>query len=445
MSSPKSKLHPAQIVQQLPAAPHYHVAFSGGVDSHTLLHLLAGQRHALPGTLSAVHVNHRIQQQAGDWEMHCRSVCEELDIPCQFLRIDGKARRGESPEAAARTARYRALADWLPAGAILLSAQHRDDQAETLLLQLLRGAGPRGLAAMPVTMPLGAGRLVRPLLELRRADILDYARHHRLQWVEDPSNADTRYDRNLLRHRVMPDLQRHWPGLATVLARAAKHQAEQLELANALAARDSRACDCTGASLSLTGLGRLSAARQRNLVRYRVAELGLPLPSQVVLERIVEEVAGSRRDARPCVRWPGVEVRRFRDRLFIMAPLPVLDPAERHPWDLQAPLVLEQAGGVLRARAVTGSGLRPPGGRERVLVRFRQGGEVLRPAGRAHHHRLKKLLQEWRVPEWERGRVPLLYLGDELVAVAGLCVCEGFHSGAGEPGLALSWSRMPES
>ncbi|HHH43178.1 MAG TPA: tRNA lysidine(34) synthetase TilS [Gammaproteobacteria bacterium] len=432
-------------MQQLPAAPHYHVAFSGGVDSHTLLHLLAGQRDALSGALSAVHVNHRIQQQAGDWETHCRSVCEDLGIPCQILRVDGKARRGESPEAAARTARYRALADWLPAGAVLLSAQHRDDQAETLLLQLLRGAGPRGLAAMPATMPLGAGRLVRPLLELSRADILDYARRHRLQWVEDPSNADTGYDRNLLRHRVMPELQRHWPGLSKVLARAAKHQADQLELANALAAQDSRTCDCTGASLSLTGLGKLSAARQRNLVRYRVAELGLPLPSQVVLERVVEEVAGSRRDARPCVRWPGVEVRRFRDRLFIMAPLPVLDPVEHYPWDLQAPLALEQAGGVLRASPVAGSGLRLPAGQERVQVRFRQGGEVLRPAGRAHHHRLKKLLQEWRVPDWERGRVPLLYLGDELIAVAGLCVCEGFRSGASEPGLALSWSRLPDS
>ena len=208
MSSPKSKLQHA--LQKLPPAPQYHVAFSGGVDSHVLLHLLASQRETLPGSLGAVHVNHHIQQHAGDWEVHCRSVCEELDIPCHFLRVDGKARRGESPEAAARTARYRALADWLPADAVLLTGQHRDDQAETLLLQLLRGAGPRGLAAMPVVTELGNGRLVRPLLALRRADILDYAHQHRLRWVEDPSNADTRYDRNLLRHRVMPLLQQHW-------------------------------------------------------------------------------------------------------------------------------------------------------------------------------------------------------------------------------------------
>ncbi|MFQ5644828.1 MAG: tRNA lysidine(34) synthetase TilS [Thiogranum sp.] len=444
MSSPKNKLQPGRVLQQLPPAPHYHVAFSGGVDSHVLLHLLACQRDALPGTLAAVHVNHRIQQRSGDWEVHCRSVCEELDIPCHFLRVNGKARRGESPEAAARSARYRALADWLPAASVLLTAQHRDDQAETLLLQLLRGAGPRGLAAMPAVAGLGAGRLARPLLDLRRADILDYAHRHRLCWVEDPSNTDTRYDRNLLRHRIMPELQQHWPGVSRVLARAASHQADQLEIADALAAQDCTGCDCAGAGLSLAGLRSLSPARQRNLIRFQVAEQGLPLPSQVVLERILEEMLASRADASPCVRWPGAEVRRFRERLFIMAPLPVQDTADCYRWDFRAPLVLEKAGGVLSASPVAGKGIRLPTGSSDVQVRFRQGGEVLQPAGRGHHHSLKKLFQEWRVPAWERERVPLVYQGEQLVAVTGLCVCEGFQSGPDEPGLALDWSRMPE-
>ena len=445
MSSSKNNLRPARVLKQLPRAPHYHVAFSGGVDSHVLLHLLAEQRGVLPGRLAAVHVNHHIHQRSGDWEIHCRSVCEELDIPCRFLRVDGKARRGESPEAAARTARYRALADWLPADAVLLAAQHQDDQAETLLLQLLRGAGPRGLAAMPVVASLGNGRLVRPLLDFRRRDILEYAHQHQLRWVEDPSNTDTRYDRNLLRHRVMPELQQHWPGLSKVLARAAAHQADQLELANALAVQDCASCRCADASLSLSELRALSPARQRNLIRFQVAALGLPLPSQAVLARILEEVMTSREDARPCVHWPGAEVRRFHDRLCIMAPLPVQDPAGRYAWDLRDPLVLEHAGGVLSVNHVAGKGLRMPANTGDIQVRFRQGGERLQPAGRAHHHRLKKLFQEWRVPDWERERVPLVYQGEQLVAVAGLCVCEGFQTGVNERGLGLHWSRMPES
>ncbi|GMQ87591.1 MAG: tRNA lysidine(34) synthetase TilS [Gammaproteobacteria bacterium] len=445
MSSPKNNLQPGLILKQLPRAPHYHVAFSGGVDSHVLLHLLAAQRDILPGCLAAVHVNHHIQQHSGDWEVHCRSVCEELDVPCRFLHVDGKARRGESPEAAARTARYRALADWLPAGDVLLTAQHQDDQAETLLLQLLRGAGPRGLAAMPVEADLGNGRLVRPLLDFRRRDILDYAHQHRLRWVEDPSNTDTRYDRNLLRHQVMPELQQHWPGVSKVLARAARHQADQLELADVLAAQDCAACRCPDASLSLPELQVLSPARQRNLIRFQVAEQGLPLPSQAVLDRILEEVLASREDARPCVHWPGGEVRRFRDGLFIMPPLPVQNPTSCYAWSFSYPLVLEQAGGVLSAKPVIGKGVRIPANTGNVQVRFRRGGERLQPAGRGHRHTLKNLFQEWQVPNWERERVPLVYQGEQLVAVAGLCVCEGFQAGANEQGVGLHWSRMPES
>lgn len=445
MSSPKNNLQSGFVLHKLPRASQYHVAYSGGVDSHVLLHLLAVQRDVLPGRVAAVHVNHRIQQHSGDWEVHCRSVCEELDVECRFLRVDGKARRGESPEAAARTARYRALADWLPADAVLLTAQHQDDQAETLLLQLLRGAGPRGLAAMPAVSKLGDGRLVRPLLEFRRSDILEYAHQNRLCWVEDPSNTDTRYDRNLLRHRLMPELQQHWPGLSKVLARAAVHQADQLELANTLAAQDCARCRCPDSSLALSELRNLSPARQRNLIRFQVAELGLPLPSQAVLDRIPEEVLFSREDASPCVHWPGAEVRRFRDRLFIMSPLPAHDPASCYAWNFREPLVLEHAGGVLTANPVPGKGVRLPANSGDVQVRFRQGGECLQPAGRGHRHKLKKLFQEWRVPDWERERVPLIYLGEQLVAVAGLCVCKGFQAGVNEQGMGLHWSRTPES
>ncbi|MEA2081021.1 MAG: tRNA lysidine(34) synthetase TilS, partial [Pseudomonadota bacterium] len=348
MNSSKSKLSAERILKKLPRAPEYWVAFSGGVDSHVLLQLLARARRQLPGTLAAVHVNHQIQQQSGDWEIHCRSVCEELRIPFHLLRVQGRARTGESPEAAARTARYRALADWLPSNAVLITAQHQDDQAETLLLQLFRGAGPRGLAAMPENTALGHGRLLRPLLEISRKAILSYAREHRLRWIEDPSNTDTRYDRNLLRQRIMPELQQHWPGLSKVLARAAGHQADQVELAQALAALDYRVCwRSDSGCLSVSVLQGLPPARQRNLIRYWLEQAGLPLPSQVLLERIRAEMLSGREDASPLVHWPGSEVRRFRDGLYSMTPLPVHDPSSRYRWDFREPLNLDQAGGIL--------------------------------------------------------------------------------------------------
>ena len=443
MNSSKNKLSAEHVLKRLPRAPQYWVAFSGGVDSHVLLQLLVESRTQLPGSLAAVHVNHQIQQQSGDWEIHCRSVCEELHIPFHLLRVHGKARAGESPEAAARTARYRALADWLPTHAILITAQHRDDQAETLLLQLLRGAGPRGLAAMPENSALGRGWLLRPFLAISRKAIVGYAREHRLRWIEDPSNTDTRYDRNLLRQRIMPELQQHWPGLSKVLARAATHQADQVELAHALAALDYPACcGSNPACLSVPALHDLSPARQRNLLRYWLEQSGLPLPSRALLERIRTEMLSARQDASPLVHWPGAEVRRFRDGLYSMTPLTPHDPANCYRWDFRKPLRLDQAGGILSATVVTGGGLRVADGAGAMDIRFRQGGETLQPAGRRHHHRLKKLLQEWGVPDWERDRVPLVYRDGTLIAVAGLCVCEDFQAAKEKAGLDLHWSRM---
>jgi tRNA(Ile)-lysidine synthase len=431
------------LLDRLPPAPAYWVAYSGGVDSHALLHLLWRNRTELPGPLGAVHVDHQLQGQSGDWAIHCRAVCEELGVAFHALKVQARPRPGESPEAAARAARYRGLADWLGEGHVLVSGQHLDDQAETLLLQLFRGAGPRGLAAMPERAPLGRGWLVRPMLPVRRDEILAYARQQHLRWVEDPSNTDLRYHRNLLRQRLMPELRLHWPGIARVLARAARHQADQLELADALARQDFNACAIgAGRWLSRSALAGLSPARQRNLLRYWVGLNALPLPAEAVVERVRREMLYSGDDARPRVHWPGAEVRRHRDRLYLMPPLSQVYADARHAWDGRETLTLERAGGRLSAQPANGCGLRMPPQGGLFEVCFRRGGEVLQPVGRDHHHALKKLFQAWGVPEWERGRVPLIYLDHRLVAVAGLCVAEGFQAPPGEPGIELHWSRI---
>ncbi|WJW76593.1 tRNA lysidine(34) synthetase TilS [Thiohalobacter sp. IOR34] len=433
---------PARLQALCPEAGGFWVAFSGGLDSRVLLQALASVRERLPAAPGAVHVEHGLQPEAAAWAEDCRAFCASADIPFVHLQVDARAAAGESPEAAARSARYRALADWLPPGHALLTAHHQDDQAETLMLQLLRGAGPRGLAAMPARSPFARGWLLRPLLESGREDLRRYAATVGLRWIEDPSNRDRRYDRNLLRHEILPRLQQRWPATAAVLSRVAAHQAEAAGLLDELAALDAAAAaGAEAGTLSVAALRALRSPRRRNLLRYWLRGHGLPLPSSAVLARIERDGLVERADAEPCIRWPGGEVRRYRDALHALEPLPPPEASERE-WAAETPLAL--AGGLLHARPVSGRGLARRALADGPLrIRLRQGGERLRPAGRTHQRPLKHLLQEAGVPPWERARLPLLYRGDELLAVAGLWVAEGWQAAAGESGLWLEWSRLP--
>ena len=444
MSSSKNDAFRAALLTRLPAAPGYAVAYSGGVDSHVLLHAVVASAGALSAAISAVHINHQLQPQSDDWARHCRAVCAGLKVPCEVLRVDARPGRGESPEAAARRARYQALADWLPGDAVLLTAQHREDQAETLLLQLFRGAGPRGLAAMPLVTAFGAGRLARPLLAQSQADILAYARQQQLRWVEDPSNDDLRYDRNLLRRQLLPAIRQRWPGVDNVLARAAGLQAEQAELAAALGQIDVAQCRVGDRrdQLACQPLLNMSRARQRNLLRRWIEGNDLPVPSLAVLDQIVESVVSARCDASPCLQWCGAEVRRYRDRLYIMPPSPPADSGARFTWNIN-----EARAAACRRHARRGGGHRRRPAVRRALARdpLSPGRRALQPAGRQGHHALKKLLQEWQVPDWERSRVPLLFSKGVLVAVADLCVCEGFQALPGASGWVLRWNSRTNS
>ncbi len=430
----------------LPAARRYVVAYSGGLDSHVLLHAMTTLRPQLPvgtGGVVALHVDHGLQEQSAAWATHCQTVCAGLDVPCEVLSVDARPLQGEGPEAAAREARYQALAQWLCPGDCLLTAHHQDDQAETLLLQLMRGAGPRGLAAMPLHSPLGRAMLARPLLELSRQALEGYARAHGLSWVDDPSNRHTHLDRNFLRHEILPRLQQRWPSLHRTLARGAGHQGEAAALLDSLGRQDLAGLGVTEAKscVPVAGLGQLEPVRQRNLLRSWLYGLGLPMPSQTVLERVRTEMLTPREDAMPLVHWTGAEVRRYRGQLYAMPPLAEHDPARSLAWaDTASPLPLESAGGVLSARAVQGEGLRAAALAEAgCRVAFRRGGEHCRPSGRGHRHSLKKLFQEQGIPPWQRDRLPLIFIGSELAAVANLWVCEPFQALPGEAGLCIDW------
>ena len=417
------------------AAPAWHVALSGGLDSSVLLHLLARlrERETLP-PLSAIHVHHGLQAVADGWPAHCQALCERLGVPLHIERVqvDGAA----SLERAAREARYAAFARRLGEGELLLTGQHRDDQAETLLLRLLRGAGVRGLGGMPPSRRLGAGWLVRPLLGVARVDLERYARQQGLAWVEDPSNADTTLARNFLRREVLPALARHWPQAAANLARSAEHMraAEQLlgELAglDLLAARGEGPFAWLGLpSLALAPLLPLSEPRQRNALRHWLAPLTLLPDTEHWAGWHALRDAGV--DAAPLWRLAGGELRRADGRLWWLSGEWLRQPPLPAAWDEPTQPLQLPGNGVVQL-----TGTLPAGP---LRLGYRAGGEVMVLPGRGHRD-LKRLLNERAVPAFVRGRLPLLYRGDELLAVANLPGLDGSQHGAWQ----LHW-RPPTS
>lgn len=436
-------LSPALLTPLLTAHPQIQrllVGYSGGLDSHVLLHLLAMHRASWPErTLAAVYVDHGLQAASAAWGEHCARICRKLDIPFRVLQIDARPTPGESPEATARRTRYAALAAELGPDAALLTAHHRDDQAETLLLQLLRGAGPHGLAAMPAATRLGQGWLLRPLLDIERTDLLAYAQVQELRWIEDASNADTGFDRNYLRHEILPLLRERWPAVTRNLARSARLCAEIADWLDVEADADlARVATHRADALHLPALRELSELRQRNVLRRWLRQLGLPTPDSRQLRHVLHDTLTAGRDRRPCIHWSGGEVRRYRDTLYAMPPLPSHDANQTVVWrpDIDGWPPLELPGiGRLELRETVGTGLRATAlAGASLVVCFRRGGEHFRPVGRRHRQELKKLLQETGIPPWERDRLPLLYRDDTLLAVVGLGIAASTATMPGEPG-----------
>jgi len=385
-------------------------------------------------SVRAVHVDHALQACSREWSVHCLQICAALRIACAVERIDVQPEREESLEAAARRLRYERLAAHVAPGEILLTAHHEDDQAETVLLALVRGAGVHGLAAMPETAPFHAGRHARPLLGFSRAAIGAYARARALRWIDDATNHDEHMSRNFLRAQVLPLLEERWPAAARAMARAATHSAEAAHLLDDIAAADLAKCGDAGASLSIVRVSQLTPARQHNLVRYWIRQNGFHAPSAQHLDRILAQVNRPSRTGLACVSWPGTEVRRYRDCLTISTRVPRPDHDLAMPWRPPHAIELPDAGWRLRALATQGDGLSQVRVAQTALtVRLRQGGEVCQLVGREHHHKLKKLLQEAHVPPWERERLPLIFVGEELAAIGDRWVCAPFAAQGGEP------------
>jgi tRNA(Ile)-lysidine synthase len=408
-------------------APAWHVAFSGGLDSTVLLHALAAlaRQHTVP-PLHAIHVHHGLQAAADAWPAHCQAICQGLGVPLHvaYVRVGQQA----SLEDAARQARYALFEQQLAPGELLLTAQHRDDQAETLLFRLLRGAGVRGLAGMPQQRRLGQGTLLRPLLGVPRDALLAYANTHGLQWVEDPSNSDQQFTRNYLRQQVFPLLAGRWPQASANMARAAGHLSEALGLLEELAAEDlaGASADATFAwlqlpALRLPPLQALSPARQRNALQAWLAPLSRLPDSQHWAGW--ESLRDAGPDAAPAWVLGDGEMRRAAGELWWLAGDWLRQPEGGQAWlDMSRPLPLPGNG------EVHWQGARPEGP---VQVHYRQGGETLHIAGRGRRD-LKRLLNESGLPPFVRQRLPLLFVDGQLHAVANL-------SGMGATSGQLKW------
>jgi tRNA(Ile)-lysidine synthase len=414
------------IADHLLPASRLVVAFSGGVDSRILLECAARFAFEQQRQCVVVHVHHGLSDNADLWSQRCVEWCQEKQLSCVVEKVQLELMAGDSVEERARQARYQALAKHLEPGDLLLTGQHADDQVETFLLALKRGSGPKGLSAMAQCTPFAQGFLLRPLLSVARSEIELAARQLSLEWVEDESNLDTRYDRNFLRQEVLPKITQRWPGFAGAVQRSAHLCAEQESLLDELLSPVLESALQADHSLALAVLCQQSEQARLRLLRMWLASLGQPMPSRQNLQILWQQVALAKVDANPILQLGQGQVRRFNQRLYFVA-----QSRDISQWraeiKLSQSLALPDHLGVLTLEHTPGQGhlALPPAG-EKLYVTFDPEGLSAHPAERGHRRKMKKLFQEYQVPSWLRRRTPILMCADKVVAVAELFVDREF-------------------
>lgn len=412
------------------------LALSGGLDSSVLLHLLVKATQAIPFELHAMHVHHGLSTNANAWADFCAQQCQLLQVPIEIVRVhvDKNAKLGI--EAAARQLRYEALFDFKAnsiAPDFIVTAHHQDDQAETLLLQLLRGAGVKGLASMALIDD--SRRLMRPLLDVSRQTLQEYATLHQIQWCEDESNDNTQYERNFLRHEVMPVLARRYPAVKAVLARTASHLAEANDLLDTLAKIDADNL-LQNNSLCLQGLTALDLPRAKNLLRWWFAQNQLAMPTAEHLAEIIQQLRTAKSDANIHIQLQCLSLRRYQQRAYL-CPKRMAEAFDM-VWNGEASLALPN-GGELHFKQVTGAGLALKHGVAKLRITTRDGGERFKPDALRPTRTLKHLLQEANIPPWQREQIPLIYWHDHLAFVPGIGIAHHLQADEHELGLEIVW------
>ncbi|MDP1604751.1 MAG: tRNA lysidine(34) synthetase TilS [Legionella sp.] len=406
-------------LERLRSCNRLFIAYSGGLDSTVLLHALV-REPLLVKKISAVHVNHGLSDNADTWNVHCQQMCDTLNVPLIVRKVS--INRSANVEAQARTARYAVFRSLVDENDGLLLGHHLNDQAETVLLQLFRGAGVGGLAAMAGMKKFAKGQIFRPFLHLSRQSLSTYAMNHHLSWINDESNTDCNFSRNFLRHDVIPLLQTRWPGVMTNLARTASHCRDAQKQLNDLAAIDYPALDESRNKLLIMPLKSLSYSRINNVLQSWLKKNAVRMPDTATFNRLVPEVILAKQNADPEIAWDGYCVRRYQETLYL---LKKTHENQRAPVEwLSFPKPLLLSSGTLCASLSKQGVTLPP--KSTIQIRFRQGGEVFCWHGQTKS--LKKLLQEWQIPPWQRDHIPLVYINEQLAAVVGYAVSDIFYN-----------------
>lgn len=421
---------------------HLVLALSGGVDSIVLLQILYHLSQRFSFKLSALHVEHGISPHARQWTDFCQDYCDNLGISLAVFHLSIKKQPQESLEATARRARY-AVFNKISADFIVL-AHHLDDQVETLQLQLLRGAGLRGLAGMPIMRrlnPAGKVKLLRPLLTISRDSIQDYAERNELKWVTDESNSDTTYHRNFLRHQIFPLLEQRYPAYRETITRTSRHIGEAIQLLDVLAENDRQLVMVAG-DIHVEQLRKFDFLRAKNLLRYIFSQHDIIQPSTLKLEEILRQLWTVKPDNHLHLIFGEIEIRLFKNVVKLLPKAKSLDQekGQLFYWHGEPNWQIEQFGGVIKWSNCIGAGIDSKKLIENpVMARLRKGGERFQPNCKRPRRSLKKIFQEAAIPEWERNNLPLLLSGDRLVWVAGIGIDCEFQALPGEPSLMPSW------
>lgn len=435
--------HLKNVLSRYPQARNCWVAYSGGVDSHVLLHALTRIRSTLTPELHAIHINHGLSAHADHWENHCRRTCASYSVDFLSFPVEIPAKTGVGVEAYARAERYKIFAGLIKRGDVLLTAHHGDDQVETMLLRLLRGAGPDGLAGMQPYRAFAGGVLLRPLLDCLKSDLHEYATRAALHWIEDDSNQSHRYDRNYLRSAVLPLLLSRWPGAMKGLRRVVEHQAESRRLLDEIAKSDLDGISQRDKkSIRLVQLAGLPRARRINTLRAWLKSNDALMPNARVTNELDAQLmkAAKAGGGSRCIEWRSAAIRTYRGCAYLTEPVRAYDRriagSRAVSWDFKEPLVLEH--GHLSANATVGAGLKKSVAHG-VEVRTRKGGETIRLWPGTHRRQLKKLFQEAGILPWLRNCIPLLFYDDELIAVGDLWSAGEYTAADNEPGWQLTW------
>ncbi len=426
------------------------IAYSGGVDSQVLLHALASLKHTeqLSNTLIACHVNHGLSENVLNWETFAAQQCAKLAVDLKVFRVSVKPKAQQSLEAIARDARYGALQKVTDGSSIIITGHHGDDQSETLLLALKRGAGVKGLSAMAQSTSLGRNTLARPLLTISRDEIVNYAKKHHLTWIEDESNTDTSFDRNFIRQQIMPLLKARWPSISHTINRSANHCAEGQHLLNELAQQDLEKCIITETSLKVNELKTFSIARFNNIIRFFLSKHNGSMPSTEQLTQLFLQL-DAKADKNPAIKIANSYFRRYKEGLYLTEFF--ADVSQWHctvnlneialtPVQIELPDNLGHLSfnttpsnsiqTTIRDGARVGKQLEftPPLPEQSVKISFSHHNPRCLPDYRQHSRALKKVLQELEIPPWQRQRLPFLYYDNELVAVLGYFVCQQYQA-----------------